>query len=103
MRQFWKVRGGEGEKRRDVRGGGVSVVGVCVGCQVVHSFSEEQKKRLLFFVTGSDRVPIKGLADLVFVISRNGKEREACREAGRGWEMGEGVRGVHMGGSVGRI
>ncbi|KAK9903911.1 hypothetical protein WJX75_000261 [Coccomyxa subellipsoidea] len=42
--------------------------------EVVHGFSEEQKKRLLFFVTGSDRVPIKGLASLQppFVISRNG-------------------------------
>lgn len=42
--------------------------------EVVHCFSEEQKKRLLFFVTGSDRVPIKGLASLQppFVISRNG-------------------------------
>ncbi len=42
--------------------------------EVVHGFSEEQKKRLLFFVTGSDRVPIKGLASLQppFVIARNG-------------------------------
>lgn len=27
--------------------------------EVVHAFSETKKKRLLFFVTGSDRVPIK--------------------------------------------
>ena len=27
--------------------------------EVVHAFSEEQKKRLLAFVTGSDRVPIR--------------------------------------------
>ena len=42
--------------------------------EVVHGFTEAQKKRLLMFVTGSDRVPIKGLASLQppFVISRNG-------------------------------
>jgi ubiquitin-protein ligase E3 A len=39
---------------------------------VVHSLSEEHKKKLLFFATGSDRVPIKGLGNLPFVISRNG-------------------------------
>jgi hypothetical protein len=32
------------------------------------------QKRLLFFATGSDRVPIKGLANLPFVISRNGSD-----------------------------
>lgn len=42
--------------------------------EVAHSFTEAQKKRLLMFVTGSDRVPIKGLASLQppLVISRNG-------------------------------
>ena len=42
--------------------------------EVVHGLTEAQKKRLLMFVTGSDRVPIKGLASLQppFVISRNG-------------------------------
>ncbi|GBG62284.1 hypothetical protein CBR_g29892 [Chara braunii] len=44
--------------------------------QVVHSFSDEQKKRLLFFATGSDRAPIKGLANLPFVISRNGPDSD---------------------------
>jgi len=39
---------------------------------VVHSLSEEEKKKLLFFSTGSDRVPIKGLANLPFIISKNG-------------------------------
>jgi hypothetical protein len=40
--------------------------------EVVHSLSHDQKRRLLAFVTGSDRVPIKGLAHLnpPFVISR---------------------------------
>ena len=45
--------------------------------EVVHSLDEGRKKRLLAFVTGSDRVPIKGLAHLnpPFVISRWGGER----------------------------
>jgi ubiquitin-protein ligase E3 A len=44
----------------------------------VHAFNDHQKKRLLFFITGSDRVPIKGLAHLSpqFVISRNGSHSE---------------------------
>ena len=42
--------------------------------QVVHGLQQEQQKQLLFFVTGSDRVPIKGLASLTpeFTISRAG-------------------------------
>eukprot|EP00798_Chlamydomonas_sp_ICE-L_P020115 gene20115-26841_t len=42
--------------------------------EVLHSFNEEQKKKFLSFVTGSDRVPIKGLGHLnpPFVISRMG-------------------------------
>lgn len=42
--------------------------------KVVHGLQPEQQKQLLFFVTGSDRVPIKGLASLTppFTISRAG-------------------------------
>lgn len=42
--------------------------------EVAEEMPMEQKKRLLFFVTGSDRVPIKGLANLApqFTIARNG-------------------------------
>ncbi len=42
--------------------------------RVVHGLQPEQQKQLLFFVTGSDRVPIKGLASLTppFTISRAG-------------------------------
>ncbi|KAJ1966594.1 hypothetical protein IWQ62_002370 [Dispira parvispora] len=40
--------------------------------EVVHAFTDEQKKRLLFFTTGSDRVPIGGLGKLQFVIAKNG-------------------------------
>ncbi len=48
--------------------------------QVVHGLDPHDQKRLLFFVTGSDRVPIKGLAALnpPFVISRAGGRR-GCR------------------------
>eukprot|EP00878_Enallax_costatus_P019059 GHUV01020096.1.p1 GENE.GHUV01020096.1~~GHUV01020096.1.p1 ORF type:complete len:379 (+),score=90.25 GHUV01020096.1:952-2088(+) len=44
--------------------------------EVVHALDDDQQKRLLFFITGSDRVPIKGLGHLSppFVISRNGSE-----------------------------
>jgi hypothetical protein len=49
-------------------------VGVGVGRRVVHALCEGDKKRLLFFTTGSDRVPIKGLANLPFIISRNGAD-----------------------------
>jgi hypothetical protein len=40
----------------------------------VLQFNEDQKKRLLFFATGSDRVPIGGLAKLNFVIAKNGPD-----------------------------
>lgn len=41
---------------------------------IVHHFSEEEKKKFLMFCTGSDRVPIKGLGELGFVIVRNGDD-----------------------------
>ncbi|XP_057824874.2 uncharacterized protein LOC131036882 isoform X3 [Cryptomeria japonica] len=42
--------------------------------EIIHSLDKENKKKLLFFVTGSDRAPIKGLANLRFVISKNAFE-----------------------------
>eukprot|EP00164_Ancoracysta_twista_P004501 GFYU01006067.1.p1 GENE.GFYU01006067.1~~GFYU01006067.1.p1 ORF type:complete len:841 (-),score=152.56 GFYU01006067.1:99-2621(-) len=42
--------------------------------EIVHGFNFELKKRLLFFTTGSDRVPIKGLANIHLVISRMGPD-----------------------------
>ncbi|PVU93439.1 hypothetical protein BB561_003272 [Smittium simulii] len=42
----------------------------------VKSFSEKQKKKLLFFTTGSDRVPIGGLGKMKFVIVKNGVESD---------------------------
>jgi hypothetical protein len=43
--------------------------------EVVHALSEEDKKKLLHFITGSDRVPVGGLSKLQFVIARNGPDR----------------------------
>ncbi|KAJ3061283.1 hypothetical protein HDU99_005608 [Rhizoclosmatium hyalinum] len=43
---------------------------------VAHNMSHEHKKELLMFVTASDRVPLKGLGNLVFVIQRNGPDTE---------------------------
>ncbi|XP_076446588.1 ubiquitin-protein ligase E3A-like isoform X2 [Babylonia areolata] len=44
--------------------------------EVVHEFSEEDKKRLLQFTTGCDRVPVGGLSKLKFIIARNGSDSE---------------------------
>ncbi|KAF9432420.1 hypothetical protein BGZ76_010835 [Entomortierella beljakovae] len=45
--------------------------------EIVHQdLSPEQHKQLLVFVTGSDRVPIRGLKDLMFVIQRNGPDSD---------------------------
>jgi len=43
---------------------------------IVHNMSLEQKKMMLNFVTASDRVPLRGLGDLTFVIQRNGPDSE---------------------------
>ena len=39
--------------------------------EILLEFSEEEKKKFLFFVTGCDRAPIDGLGSLPFEISRN--------------------------------
>ncbi|KAF9942873.1 hypothetical protein BGZ67_009967 [Mortierella alpina] len=45
--------------------------------QIVHEeMTAGQHKQLLVFVTGSDRVPIRGLKDLMFVIQRNGPDSD---------------------------
>eukprot|EP00112_Aurelia_sp_Birch-Aquarium-sp1_P014183 Seg3045.4 transcript_id=Seg3045.4/GoldUCD/mRNA.D3Y31 product="Ubiquitin-protein ligase E3A" protein_id=Seg3045.4/GoldUCD/D3Y31 len=41
---------------------------------VINDFSYEQKKSLLSFVTGSDRVPLSGLGSISFIIQRNGPD-----------------------------
>lgn len=44
--------------------------------EVLHSFSEEEKKKFLFFVTGCDRAPINGLGSLEITISRFGPDSD---------------------------
>lgn len=44
--------------------------------QTIHALSEEDKKRFLMFCTGSDRVPIRGLASLMLTISRHGPDSD---------------------------
>ncbi|KAJ3279630.1 hypothetical protein HK104_001276 [Borealophlyctis nickersoniae] len=44
--------------------------------EIVHGMELEQKKKLLEFVTASDRVPAKGLGALVFVVQRNGPDSD---------------------------
>ncbi len=42
---------------------------------IVHEvFDDAKRRRLLFFVTGSDRAPIKGLGALALTVSRNGPD-----------------------------
>ncbi|EHY57923.1 hypothetical protein ABEF92_001502 [Exophiala dermatitidis] len=41
---------------------------------VVRSFSQEQHRQLLEFVTASDRVPVNGLANVQFIIQKNGDD-----------------------------
>ncbi|KAL3914839.1 MAG: hypothetical protein SGPRY_007480 [Prymnesium sp.] len=48
---------------------------------VIHSLPLEMKKKFLFFSTGSDRCPIKGLGNLNFVISRNGTDEDRLPSA----------------------
>lgn len=43
---------------------------------VVHAFSLEDKRKLLQFTTGSDRVPIGGLSRLKLVIAKNGPDSD---------------------------
>lgn len=43
---------------------------------IVHEFSEEDKKKLLQFTTGSDRVPVGGLSKLKFIVARNGPDSD---------------------------
>ena len=44
--------------------------------EILMEFSEEEKKKFLFFVTGSNRAPINGLGSLPFIISRNANKME---------------------------
>lgn len=44
--------------------------------EIVREFDETQKKRLLQFITGSDRIPLGGLAKLKFIIVKNGPDSD---------------------------
>ncbi|XP_064481318.1 ubiquitin-protein ligase E3A-like [Ornithodoros turicata] len=44
--------------------------------ELVHEFSIEQKRKLLQFATGSDRVPVGGLSKLRLVIARHGPDSD---------------------------
>ncbi|CDH57609.1 probable e3 ubiquitin-protein ligase hectd2-like [Lichtheimia corymbifera JMRC:FSU:9682] len=44
---------------------------------IVHNdMTSEQRRKLLFFVTASDRVPVGGLKELTFVVQRNGPDSD---------------------------
>eukprot|EP01053_Blabericola_migrator_P012838 Blabericola_migrator_1__12837@NODE_831_length_6355_cov_152_596056_g586_i0_p1_GENE_NODE_831_length_6355_cov_152_596056_g586_i0NODE_831_length_6355_cov_152_596056_g586_i0_p1_ORF_typecomplete_len919_score149_63HECT/PF00632_25/4_9e82_NODE_831_length_6355_cov_152_596056_g586_i014764232 len=43
--------------------------------EVVNAYSQEDKKKLLFFVTGSDRTPVAGLASIKMIIAKGGGEK----------------------------
>ncbi|KAK9764813.1 hypothetical protein K7432_007391 [Basidiobolus ranarum] len=43
---------------------------------IVHELTNDQQKKLLIFVTASDRIPVKGLGTVTFVIQRNGPDSE---------------------------
>jgi len=41
--------------------------------ELVHNFNMEEKKKFLFFATGSDRAPVAGLSKLKLTIAKNGE------------------------------
>jgi len=43
---------------------------------VVKRYDERMKRKLLEFVTASDRVPVGGVKNLMFIIQRNGEEED---------------------------
>ncbi|KAJ3321208.1 hypothetical protein HDV06_004551 [Boothiomyces sp. JEL0866] len=49
--------------------------------EIVHEMDLQQKQRLLEFVTASNRIPLKGLQSLVFVIQRNGPDTDRLPSA----------------------
>lgn len=40
--------------------------------RIVHAWSDEQKRKFLLFVTGTDRVPLGGMGQVGLIIQRNG-------------------------------
>jgi len=49
--------------------------------EIVHSFTEDEKRKFLKFVTGSDRAPINGLGTIEFVIAKNGEDSDRLMTA----------------------
>lgn len=45
---------------------------------VVHELPEESVRRLLEFVTASDRIPVNGIRNIQFIIQRNGNDDHVC-------------------------
>lgn len=43
---------------------------------IVHDFSEDHKRKLLQFTTGTDRVPVGGLSKLKLIIAKNGPDSD---------------------------
>lgn len=48
---------------------------------VVHEFDIEQKKRFLFFATGSDRAPVGGLGTMSFCVMKHGEDSDQLPSA----------------------
>jgi hypothetical protein len=43
---------------------------------VLNQFSNEQRRKFLWFVTGSDRIPLGGLKEIVVTVQRNGVDSD---------------------------
>lgn len=43
--------------------------------EIANAYSQEDKRKLLFFITGSDRTPVSGLASLQLVIAKGGGDK----------------------------
>jgi len=63
--------------------GGFSRQTPCVGWfwEAVHSMALEDKRKLLQFTTGSDRIPVGGLAKLKLIIAKNGPDSDRLPSA----------------------
>jgi len=48
---------------------------------VVHELDLDQKKRFLFFATGSDRAPVGGLGTMPFYVMKHGEDSDQLPSA----------------------
>ena len=44
--------------------------------KIVRAYSEEERGKLLEFVTASDRMPVRGSGEMTFVLQKNGPDSE---------------------------